>query len=473
MATKWNKHKRVRNKSKLARKTFYFTVLISFIYIDLIYFLIYFGLPTIYRYYNQINLTTKINSVISKNTTFQELDKNIKLLQQETHAVIELKYDGKSYECRFQYSGCFEKQYEYNEEFKNRKDIIYIEKNIMVDGNHVDIAFIYTISPQSEVQGVLVWFLPIFGIFSIILAALISYIISIRYSRGIILLNKNARKIASLDFDIQDSIQTNDELGELSATLVQLSNHLETSFDELKQTNEKLNDEFEKERTKEEERRAYIAALSHDLKTPLTAIKGQLEGMLYNVGKYKDREKYLQANLTLVNEMDEIVQSILFSSKLDDYDLKLNITEVNVRQIVEHYIAENEYSISKKNVIIKQEYLTDTMMADASLIKLVFSNLIGNAIVYADDNSEITIRLNKNNFVIKNKVSEFNEDNLKDNKLLKPFYRGDKSRNKKGSGLGLYISDKICRLHNIDLEYNYLNKHFIITLTFNNQTRVN
>lgn len=435
-----------------------------------IYFLIYFGVPTIYRYYNQINLTSKINKVINEDSTFKELEKDISALQKETHAVVELYYNNKSYECHFQYSGCYEKKYEYNEDFKTRTDILYIEKELTIDDKPLKITFIYPISPQSEVQDVLAWFFPVFGLLSIVLAALISYFISIRYSRGVILLNKNARKIAELDFDIKDSIQTDDELGELSTTLVQLSNHLESSFDELKRTNEKLNDEFEREKHKEEERRAYIAALSHDLKTPLTAIKGQLEGMLYNVGKYKDHEKYLQANLVLVNEMDEIVQSILISSKLDDYDLKLNKTDVNIKQIIDHYLFENEFNITEKNLTISTDFVTDTILADASLIKLVMSNLIGNAIVYADDNSEVVIRLTKDEFIIKNKVSDFNEDNLNDNKLLKPFYRGDKSRNKKGSGLGLYISDKICRLHNIDLEYNYMNKYFIITLTFNEKS---
>lgn len=443
---------------------FFLALIFYLIFTVTVYFVIYFGIPVFYSYYNKVQLEQQVNHLIKKSTTFEQLQNNIIELQEYRNVIIDYKYNNQYYECNYQYNGCHIRNYESEYSFDNRDDFIFISKNLLVNNKPLNINFISPLSSTKDVQQILVLFLPIFAGLSILLAFLISYFTSLKFSRGILILNRNARRISNLDFDIKNSVKSDDELGELSSSLVVLATRLNITLADLKDANEKLNDDFTKEKQKEEERRAYIAALSHDLKTPLTAIKGQLEGMIYNVGKYKDHDKYLKNNLFLVNEMNEIIQSILVSSKLDDYDLAINKAETDLEKIINNILSDNEFLVLDKNLTIQDSFDKKTYNVDASLFKTALSNLINNAIVYADNDSTVMICIQNNQLIISNKIEDFDVDILKTNKLLKPFYRADKSRNKKGSGLGLYISNKIFEKHGMSLTFDYLKNNFIVKI---------
>lgn len=447
--------------SKLAKKMFFLALVFYLIFTIVVYFVIYFGIPVFYNYYNKAQLEQQVNMLIKRSTTFEELQENIRDLQENRNVIIDYEYNNQFYECNYQYNGCHLRNYESDYSLDNRDDFIIVSKKLLVNRQPLNIKFISPLSSTEDVQRILVLFLPIFAGLSILLAFLISLGTSLRFSRGILILNRNARKISNLDFDIKNTFKSDDELGELSSSLVVLATRLNITLTELKAANAKLNDDFNREKQKEEERRAYIAALSHDLKTPLTAIKGQLEGMIYNVGKYKDHDKYLKNNLFLVNEMEGIIQSILVSSKLDDYDLAINKTEVDLQKIINNILSDNEYLILDKNLTIQDSYDKTVYIVDLNLFKTALSNIINNAIIYADNDSTVMISITNNQLIVSNKIEEFDEEILKTNKLLKPFYRADKSRNKKGSGLGLYISSKIFEKHNMTLSFNYEDHRFI------------
>lgn len=102
------------------------------------------------------------------------------------------------------------------------------------------------------------------------------------------------QKLASLDFSVNFSNNRNDEIGVLSDNLDDLSNQLSSALEDLKIANKKLKEDVEKEKQLEQQQLSFFSAVSHELKTPITILKGQLQGMIYNVGGYKDRDKYLQ-----------------------------------------------------------------------------------------------------------------------------------------------------------------------------------
>ncbi|WP_423364008.1 sensor histidine kinase [Mycoplasma sp. P36-A1] len=414
----------------------------------IVYIMIYTGIPTLYKYYKTVNLNTQINRVVNESDDMQELEYNLQIMKRHSNAIVTYEINGEFYNCFFQeYCTSVPNQ---NIDIRGRNGINYIkvDTSVKIDDELVYIHFIMPLSSTQEVQNILVLFLPLFGLLSVSMALLLSNLISSKLSSGIIKLNEDAKKITNLDFNVDQSIKSDDELGDLSISLKKLANELETNINQLQKTNEKLYSDIEKERIMEEERRAYIATLSHDLKTPLTAIKGQLEGMIYNVGKYKDRDTYLKKNVSLVNNMQEIIQSIIISSKLDDYNTTLNITDFNIIRHVTLVLDELDFNIEAKNIDVLVNIDNDlNIKADGSLFSKALTNLISNAIEYCDDNTQIVIAANQDYFEITNITKDFDDSILKDNLIFKPFYRQDKSRNKSGSGLGMYISKKIIELH--------------------------
>lgn len=420
-----------------------------------------------YRDYKQNVMQKQISQVVEQNRDMQTLEFRLQKMKRESNAIILYEIEGKTYNCYFQ-EYCTPINERIIDDFQqDHNNYITIDEKLDVDNREVLMHFIMPLSSTQEVQNILVLFLPLFGLLSISMSLILSYFISSRLSGGILKLNSDAQKITNLDFDVGQSIENDDELGDLSLSLKKLANELEKNIDELNSTNAKLTSDIERERKMEEERRAYIATLSHDLKTPLTAIKGQLEGMLYNVGKYKDRDTYLKKNIELTNDMQEIIQSIIVSSKLDDYNTTLKLDDFNLSKYIEDIIPDFEYKIEDKKLVVENNLEKNIIIkADASLFPKALTNLISNAIEYSDTESTITIDGNVESLMITNKASDFDVNMLKDDLIFKPFSRQDKSRNTTGSGLGMYISKRIIELHNFVISVEYVDQTVIIKIDF-------
>ena len=115
-----------------------------------------------------------------------------------------------------------------------------------------------------------------------------------------------SKQMADMDFSGFCSAGRTDEIGVLSDSLNTLSRKLEVSLSELQEANQKLQADIDMERRLEKQRVEFFAAASHELKTPITIIKGQLQGMLYQVGRYKDRETYLAQSLEITDALSSV-----------------------------------------------------------------------------------------------------------------------------------------------------------------------
>ena len=109
----------------------------------------------------------------------------------------------------------------------------------------------------------------------------------------------------------------------LSHSLNDLSKKLAAALSELQEANQKLQADSDRERQLERQRVEFFASASHELKTLITIIKGQLQGMLYQVGRYKDRETYLSEFLEVTDTLEKMVQDLLTISRLDTPGLYL------------------------------------------------------------------------------------------------------------------------------------------------------
>ena len=126
-----------------------------------------------------------------------------------------------------------------------------------------------------------------------------------------------AGKMAELDFHWECGERRRDEIGKLGRSLDQMARRLSTALTDLESANLALRGEVERERELDRQRMAFFSAASHELKTPVTILKGQLSGMLEGVGVYQDRDKYLLRSLQVTGRMENLMREMLAISRME------------------------------------------------------------------------------------------------------------------------------------------------------------
>ena len=128
------------------------------------------------------------------------------------------------------------------------------------------------------------------------------------------------------------------------------------------------------------------------MKTPITIIKGQLEGMLLGIGPYKDHERYLTRSLEITNTLETMVQDILTISRLETAGADFKKDHLDCVQIIKAYLNETADLIAEKDLQIHLDILPSAFInGNKMLVEKVFSNLIGNAIKYSPQRADIWI----------------------------------------------------------------------------------
>ena len=211
-----------------------------------------------------------------------------------------------------------------------------------------------------------------------------------------------------------------------------------------------------KEREEEKNRKEFIATISHELKTPITIISGQLEGMIYNVGKYKDRETYLKKSYEATQELKYLVDEMMKISKREILEKNLLIENIDFADLLNTLLNRQSYLMEEKKLKLSCKIEKNLVIkADKDKITKALNNLINNAIKYSPENEKIIVKAYKTKTTKKIVFDIENTGVIIENKYLKeifnPFYRIEKSRNRKtgGSGLGLYIVSEILKSHNL------------------------
>ncbi|MDQ1244381.1 MAG: Histidine kinase [Campylobacterota bacterium] len=189
---------------------------------------------------------------------------------------------------------------------------------------------------------------------------------------------------------------------------------------------------------------------SHELKTPLTVIKGEVEVGLRrdrSADEYKEILKIVQSE---VNYLQDVIEKILFLSNNDENIIKDSFEEVNVEEIVNEVLEEYRVFAFSKNIRFVSDISSVTVRANPLFLKIAIGNLVQNAIKYSKENSAIEIVLNENMFSIKDFGIGIAKSELEN--IFDRFYRVDKVRsNSSGSGLGLSIVKTIIDIHGFSI----------------------
>lgn len=313
--------------------------------------------------------------------------------------------------------------------------------------------------------------LPALTIVIIMVSVLVAVFYAWYITAPIKKISKMSRRMANMDFSSLCPVDRTDEIGVLVDSLNTLSSNLSVALMELKEANQKLQADIDKERELERQRVEFFSATSHELKTPITIIKGQLQGMLYQVGRYKDRETYLSQSLEVTNTLEKMVQELLTISRLDTPGYVCKKSDIDFSKLInERLIAYEDLFMQKELNVEKTVTPHLHIMGDIQLLQKVLDNLLGNAATYSGIGNYIFVKLwnelGKIKLTIENTGVHIPNEDIP--KLFEAFYRVEQSRNRQtgGTGLGLYIVKTILELHGAEIEIANSAQGVIVSVQF-------
>ena len=255
-------------------------------------------------------------------------------------------------------------------------------------------------------------------------------------------LRKATHNIAEGNLDFTLEVDGNDEVSDLCR-----------DFEEMRR---RLCESNEEKIQYDRESKELISNISHDLKTPITAIKGYVEGIMDGVADTPEKmDHYIRTIYNKANDMDRLINELTFYSKIDTNRIPYTFNKINVSSYFEDCCEEVGLDLESKNIDFSYFNYVDEnveVIADAEQMKRVINNIIGNSVKYMDKpKGRINIRVKD--------VGDFVQIEIEDNgKGIGPkelpyifdrFYRTDASRNSSmgGSGIGLSIVRKIVEDH--------------------------
>lgn len=332
-----------------------------------------------------------------------------------------------------------------NIDFSSKNNSLIIEeRDVLLDnGKNIRLQFLSNADMKKEAKKTIIKFLP----YSIAISIMFSIIISLIYART---LTKNIKEILNvvdsmtkLDKNAHLKISSEDEIGQLKRQINDMYDKLLNVIDDLKFKNEEI---VKLEKVKYN----FFRGASHELKTPLTSLKIILENMKYNIGKYKDRDKYIEECIGIVDGLSKNIKEILLISSVEH--LKNDEQMIKISESLDNVLKKYEVNISKKNLNIKNNIKDEEIYIGKAAFEMVLSNLISNAVRYSDDSGSIIIGImdrDKNNdngkyMYIENTYSE--KEDLDIENIFDINFNSDKANS---NGLGLYIVKNILNNYNL------------------------
>ncbi len=303
------------------------------------------------------------------------------------------------------------------------------------------------------------------GIITIIISGFAASLISRKFTEPILQLNDITKKMAKLDFEQKYRINdSDDEINELGRNINTMSDKLEATINQLRETNSELEKDIEEKSKIDEMRKQFISDVSHELKTPIALIQGYAEGLIENVNTDDESRKfYAEVILDESNKMDVLVKQLLELMKLEYGKREFTDEEFDVVELINEVIRKCNVMLEENNIqVIFDEKEHIYVYADDFYIEQVMTNYFTNAIKHAkevDGKKQIKITIkyvnNKVRVDVFNTGDKIPEEDL--TRIWGRFYKVDDSRNRENSGSGIGLSIVKAIQNNYQNEYGVQN----------------
>ena len=318
----------------------------------------------------------------------------------------------------------------------SNNSLIIEERQLKLDtGKTIHLQFVSTADMQSQAKNLSLQFLPYSLIISLCFSAIVSLVYAKSIKNYVVEIKSVTDQMMALDKKAHLEIDSNDEIGQLKA---QINDLYETLLDSISHLELKNKEILRLEKIKYD----FFKGASHELKTPLASLKIILENMKYNVGKYKNRDLYIDDCIDLVDHLTKNIQQILSVYSIEN--LKDDEEIVCIKNELSRVLQKYDVLIHQKELRIQNDVKDETMYIGKTALNIILSNLISNAINYTHEKSMIQIGIEQDYFYIQNKLDP-----------TQP----------KGNGLGLYIVRNL--LDNYKMKYEAIEgEDFIFKIQF-------
>lgn len=318
----------------------------------------------------------------------------------------------------------------------SNNSLIIEERKLKLDtGKSIRLQFVSTADMQLQAKNLSLQFLPYSLILSLCFSAIVSFVYAKSIKNYVAEIKRVTDQMMALDKKARLEIDSNDEIGQLKA---QINDLYETLLDSISNLELKNKEILRLEKIKYD----FFKGASHELKTPLASLKIILENMKYNVGKYKNRDVYIDDCIDLVDHLTKNIQQILSVYSIEN--LKDDEEIVCIKNELSRVLQKYDVLIHQKELRIQNDVKDETMYIGKTALNIILSNLISNAINYTYEKGMIQIGIEQDYFYIQNKQDP-----------TQP----------KGNGLGLYIVRNL--LDNYKMKYEVIEgEDFIFKIRF-------
>lgn len=452
---------------KLFPKTFIHSLCLIISMVLVVFFLIYNLLPTFYRQYKhrEVQAQTKQLAKQLELLSGKQLSDKISSYAMSKGYGYTATYEDGEIICQTQAGLTFESteklsDIEASTSIQFEVDVAESEATLQTtDGKKVRLSLTASLQPIEDAMSVLLLILPVALVLCLLISIVVAYFYAKSITNPICNMSKVTTTMANLAPGVACATDRTDEIGILAG-------NINNMYQKLLSTISNLEKEIETVSKVNQEKLDFLLLASHELKTPVTAVGGMIDGMIYNVGIYKDRDRYLRECEKSLEGLTDLICRILETSKLDTTVAAKKKQQADIGLLVKE-VAEPYLVIAQsRNISITfSEGESFCTCIPTELVKKALSNVLSNAVKYTKPEHAIRIYIREGTVEIENECEPLSEEVL--SHMGEPFYHPINSEPDNGSsGLGLYLTDRILSACELSYEFVPYERGMRFTLFF-------
>lgn len=305
------------------------------------------------------------------------------------------------------------------------------------------------------IKEVILKFYKTYSLIALPLIFIVTYILSQKFAKTIETLEKISTQISNSNFTETVDIKSKNELESLGNNINKMAKQLQNNIEELSTLNERLKKELKEKENLLETEKNFMRAIGHELKTPVAIITGYIEALQDEMIEEKDIKKTYEIIYNEGMSISKLVKDINDYLKLEFHHGDPIFESTNIKNLIENSLEKYYLDILQREIKLNKIYKETEIKTDAKLLGIVLNNLLTNALTYVDERKELEIELTKNELRISNSSEYISKETFE--KIFNPFYKIDKSRNRKygGTGLGLSIVKNLLEILKFEYSFTY------------------